>query len=359
MVLLITCVRCRAPQFQSGKIALKQGNNNEAIAQFTKAIEADPQNGEVYYWLGIAYARKKLWEDYAVNTEKAFSLNPKLLENAKKEKHPDNHSIYFLYSARRNYFEDKDYEQALQRTETSLLFNLRNVYSLNLKALCLTELKRDEEAEKTFQKAIELKPNFIDSYVYLAGFHKSKLEYKKEKEILQKAKKIIDNPEWFGTVDEDSLKIKKADAANIYHDLGVNFFNQYELDEAARMLKRAMEFDPESRDITYDLGMVFVEQENWRDAAKTFNRVIKIDPLDFYAHFYLGFSYLMLSEYLNAIKQFTWVIEQDPECCDAYFKRAMCYRELGNSAAAYNNVKKGKECEERNNGAESAVIQMK
>ena len=87
----------------------------------------------------------------------------------------------------------------------------------------------------------------------------------------------------------------------------------------------------------------------WQQAASTFERIIETDPLNFNARFYLGFSSLMLKEYLKAIEEFTWVIEQDTECCDAYFKRAICHRVLGNSAAAFNDVKSGKECEEQNN----------
>jgi tetratricopeptide (TPR) repeat protein len=345
---MLLCGACTSPHFSSGKIALNQGNYDEAISQFSLAIAEEPQNAKAHYWRGIAYARKKLWEEYSADAERSFALDSSLIEKAIKEQEDDNHSIYFFYCARKSFFDDKDHELTLKKAETSILFDPKNVFSLNLKALCLSELKRDEEAEDFFQKAIEIKPNFIDSYLYLAGFYKRRNEYENEETILRKAKQIVDNPGWFGTIDEDSLKIKKADAANVYHDLGANLFNQYALDKAARMLKKAMEFDPESRDITYDLGMVFVEQEAWQEAVKTFDRVIEIDPTDFYAHFYLGFSYVMLSEYLNAIDEFTWVIEHDPECCNAYFKRAICYRELENSIASYNDVKHGKECEERN-----------
>jgi tetratricopeptide (TPR) repeat protein len=345
---LLLAGACTAPHISSGKIALNQGDNNEAIRQFTLAIEQQPQSADAYYWRGITYARKKLWAEYATDTEKAFSLESTLIEKAKKGMDTDDHSVYFFYSARKNYFDDKDYELSLKRAETSILFNPENVYSLNLKALCLSELARYEEAENAFQKAIAVKPNFMDSYIYLAGFYKGKAEYEKEEETLRKAKMIVDNPQWFGTVNEDSLKVKKADAAKVYHDLGANLFNQYELDEASLLLRKAMEFDPESRDIAYDLGIVLIEQEGWQEAAKTFARVIQIDPLDFYAHYYLGFSFLMLKEYLNAIKEFTWVIGTDNTYCDAYFKRAMCYRELGNSVAAYSDVKLGKECEECN-----------
>jgi tetratricopeptide (TPR) repeat protein len=333
----------------SGKIALNQGRYDEAIRHFSVAIEEKAGNAQAYYWRGIAYARKKQWQEYATDTENAFSLHGKLIEKAKKEQDTDNHSIYFFYSARQNFFENKDYELALGRAETSIQFNPKNVFSLNLKALCLAELKRDAEAEEAFLQSIETKPNLIDSYIYLAGFYKSKIAYEKEEETLRKAKKIVDNPDWFGTVDEDSLKIKKADAANVYHSLGVNLFNQQKLREAEKLLEKAHQFDPQDRDIIYDLGMVFVQQESWHEAADAFDRVIEIDRDDAHGHYYLGFSFLMLIQYRKAIELFTKVIDLDPEWCDAYFKRAMCYRELGNSAAAYNDVKRGKECEERDN----------
>jgi tetratricopeptide (TPR) repeat protein len=330
----------------SGKIALNQERYDEAIKQFSTAIEEEPKNAEAYYWRGIAYARKKLWQEYALDTEKSFSLQDKLFEKAKKELATDNHSIYLFYSARQDFFENKDYELALKRVETSINFDPKNVFSLNLKAVCLSELKRDDEAEEAFLNAIEIQPNFIDSYIYLAGFYKSKTKYEKEEEILRKAKKIVDNPEWFGTVNEDSLRIKKADAANVYHALGVNLFSQQKLNEAEKLLEKAHQFDPQDRDIIYDLGMVFVQQESWHKAADAFDRVIEIDRDDAHGHYYLGFSFLMLKQYRKAIELFTKVIDLDPEWCDAYYKRAMCYRELGNSAAAYDDVKRGKECEE-------------
>lgn len=336
---------CTSPHFSSGKISLNQGNHDEAIRQFTRAIEEEPRNAKAYYWRGTAYARKKLWEEYALDMAASFALDSTLIEQAKREKDIDNHSIYFFYAGRKNFFEHKDCKRALKKAEMSILIDTKNAYSLNLKALCLVELKRYGEAESAFRKAIKLKPHFIDSYIYLAAFYKRRTDYEKEEEVLRKAKKIVDNPEWFGSVDGDSLKIKKADAAALYHDLGANLFNQYELEEAECMLRTAMEFEPENSTIAYDLGMVLVEMEGWQRASAMFSKVIEIDPLDFYAHFYLGFSYLMLKEYLKAIKEFTWVIEEDSTCCDAYYKRAMCYRELGNSVPACNDIKRGKECE--------------
>lgn len=343
---LLQAVGCTSPHISSGKIAFNRGDYDEALGQFSLAIEEEPGNALPYYWRAISHARKKRWQEYGTDMDQAFSLDSTFIERAKKEAYPDIHSLYFFHAANASFLEDKEYDLALRRAETSILLDSTNIYPMNLIALCLLELGQSEGAETTLKKAIERKPIFIDSYLCLAALCRRKTEYAREEEVLRKAMKIIDNPEWFGTVDADSLKIKKTDAATVYHHLGTSLFKQRKFDESLRLLETAMQFAPANGDIIFDLGMVFIEKQYWEKALKAFERVITIDPQDTRTYYYLGFSCLMLKEYPEAIEKFSRAIEQDPAWCDAYFKRAMCLRELGDRTAADSDVVRGQACEE-------------
>ncbi len=49
---------------------------NESLSAFEKAVELDPLNADVHYWIGLAYSSKMMREEAADAFKKSLSLNP-------------------------------------------------------------------------------------------------------------------------------------------------------------------------------------------------------------------------------------------------------------------------------------------
>ena len=70
----------------------RQGRSEEAMAQYRKAAELDPKSSVVYNNLGVLYDKKGLYDEAIGEFEKALQINPgdatalKNLETAKKNK---------------------------------------------------------------------------------------------------------------------------------------------------------------------------------------------------------------------------------------------------------------------------------
>ncbi len=344
LLLLFLTLGCQSQYMTAGKIYVEQNNYDAAIEQFKLAVQAEPNNAEAYIWLGKAYAYRKKYEEACKKTERALSIDPKILDQLKKDISFNYWAIF--YNAGMKNVENKAYEDAIKKIKRSLDIEPKNISSFNLLAFCYMRLDRDEEALKTYEKAIELVPDNVDTYLNFASYFRKKEELEKEYEVLVKAKNVVENPDWLKGKDEDEIKQRKKTAASVYIDLGNNLLKQDKSLEAEVALKKAMEMNPDDKDVNFNYGLALLKLDKYSEAMKPFKRVVELDSLDEVGYYYLGFVYLKTENYADAVGAFTKAITLDSDYCEAYLSRAFAFRELGDKNAAYDDAKKGTECNE-------------
>lgn len=343
--ILLFFLGCQSQYITAGKIYIDQENYDAAIDQFKKAVEAEPQNPETYIWLGKAYAYRKLYEEACKQTEKGISLDPKKIDALKKDISFNYWAVFF--NAGMKHVDNKEFDLALKRIERSLDFEPKSAQSLNYLAYCFIKLKRDDDAEKTYKKTIELVPDNVDTYVNLASFYRISEKKEEEEAILKKARKIVENPDWLKVENEDILKQRKKEASMVYIELGNVLLRHEKPEEAEKVLKKAMELSPEDKDVNFNYGVALYELNKYMDAVIPFKKVVLLDSLDKEGYYYLGAAYLKAEKYNDAIEACTKLLEIDPEYCEAYINRAYAQRELGNTDAAYEDAEIGIECQKR------------
>jgi tetratricopeptide (TPR) repeat protein len=133
--------------FASAQDALAAGNQlmdsnqtEQAIEAYRKAIEMDPDLGEAYFQLGIAYA---------------------LVENEQRGKPGDGSASPVLpgeKTDKRKSESDKMFEKAVEAYKKQLSHDPDNDAAQFNLGRSLNKLNLDEDAEKAFQKAVKLKP---------------------------------------------------------------------------------------------------------------------------------------------------------------------------------------------------------
>ena len=341
-LVLLIFAGCQSQFMTAGKIYIDQRNYDDAIEQFKKAVEAEPQNPETYIWLGKAYAYKKQHEEACKQTEKAIEIAPEKLEQLKNDPTFDYWAVFFNSGTK--YIKNKDFNNAGKRIRRSLDFRPKSAKSLNLLAYCYLKLDRKDDAEKIYKKAIELIPENIDTYINLGNFYNLNKEVDEQEKILKEARKIVEDPDWLKVEDEVVLKRRKKHAAQVYIELGTVLLSREKPEEAELILQKAIKLSPEDRDVNFNYGVTLYDLEKYTDAIKPFQKVVSLDTLDEEGYFYLGLLYLKTEKYSDAVEAFTNIIEINPSYCEAYINRALAYREMGDKDAAYANAKKGVEC---------------
>ncbi len=331
----------------AGKVYYGQSppNYDAAIEQFKLAVQAEPQNPETYLWLGKAYAGKKQYEEACKQTEKAISVDPKTIDKLKNDNLFNYWAIF--YNGALKHMQNKEYELAAKRSERSLDFDGKNTQSLNLLAYCFEKLEKNDEAEKTYRKALELVPGDMDAYINLSNFYFTREKTSESAKILKKSLKIIEDPNWLKAENVELAKKRKEEATKIYVDLGRILLKDGKAKESEAILAKAIELNPDDRDVNFSYGLALLNQDKFVDAIRVFKKVVAPGDTDAEGEYYLGFSYLKAEKYGEAIGAFTKSLEIDPDFCDSYINRAYAERELGNTSAAYQDAKMGLECQKR------------
>ena len=152
--------------FDEGLRLYELGRYEEAIEEFDKAIELDPNDPDYHYYKGIALYELHKYEEAIEEFDKAIELDP-------------NDPVYH-YNKGLALGELHKYEEAIKEFDKAIELNPYNPGYHNGKGLALSELHRYQEAIEEYDKAIELDPNDPD-YHYNKGLAQEKLNQHSKK----------------------------------------------------------------------------------------------------------------------------------------------------------------------------------
>jgi len=145
---------------QRGVAYRMQGNHNDAIICFTKAIEINPQYAEAYLNRGLSYASSEIKKDEQALSDfnKSIELNPK-----------DN---FFAYSVRGDiYYEKSNYKQAIldlsHAIEVKPYDDMRVVVVHYKRGLAYAQEGNYDYAISDLNKVIALDSQHVDAYYNL------------------------------------------------------------------------------------------------------------------------------------------------------------------------------------------------
>jgi tetratricopeptide (TPR) repeat protein len=167
--------------------------------------------------------------------------------------------------------------------------------------------KRNTEALKDFNKAIELTPDFAVTYVNRGNLY---LNEKRTAEALKDYNKAIE---------------LKPELAGTYINRGNLYLNEKRNAEALKDYNKAIELKSDIADAYNNRGNLFVSEKRNNEAFKDFNRSIELNPD--YAEAYFNRGTLFMNENRNeqALKDLTRAIELKPDYADAYNNRGKIY----------------------------------
>ncbi|MBI4026107.1 MAG: tetratricopeptide repeat protein [Verrucomicrobia bacterium] len=333
-----------------------QGNRNRAIEVLKQLVGNEPSQFQILTLIGDLYADLKDIEQALAHYRLSLNRNPnqltphiriavlKLKNNQPKE------ALKELETAREKFpnapevftrlgetFEDlKDPTQALVNYRLSLEAD-PNQLPLHLKiALLEIRNKRTQEALSQLAVAREKFPNAPQvSYFYGLAYSEMK-EYLRAIEAFEESSRLAlaSNPEmlddvfyfYYGAALERAGKFdvaieqfnvaleKNPDYADAYNYLGFMYADKnMKLDEALRLIEKALDYEPENGAFLDSLGWVYFRQGKLDKALTCLQRAAKIIDNDSVIFDHLGDVYRKMGRQTEALQYYQKAVELDPK----------------------------------------------
>jgi tetratricopeptide (TPR) repeat protein len=154
-----------------GILAAREGNYDQAIEYFQRALQIDPQHSIALQNLGSAYRQKKDWPQAKSALERALTLNPNDPEA--------NYSLGMVYA------QQNDTDRAYQYLQKAIALRPAYPEALNNLGILYLRTNRSAEAIQSFEQSIRVAPEYEQAYLNLSQVYAIQGDRQKAKGVLQ------------------------------------------------------------------------------------------------------------------------------------------------------------------------------
>lgn len=284
--------------FKTGETFSESQQYNDALDNFTKAIEMEPDFVKAFVARADVYIKlNKTYEAFA-DLERACILDAK-------------EPAYSLQAARLALALEK-YESAIKFADLTILNDKKLLDSYHIKVMALFNLNKIDEALFTANAAIEIKKIFQTHYDKAEMLFARK-EYKEAQNYYQLA------------ISDEENNIKG------YIGLANAYFQQNLFDPTISSVNSALRIDQRSKDAYLIRAAAYNKKFDYVSAINDLSQVIVLYPNEPFlkdVFFKRGQMYYDFKQHINAINDYTSVIDMDPQYYPAYFNRAASYEEI-------------------------------
>ena len=207
-------------------------------------------------------------------------------------------------------YQKADYQGSVDLINTAIKIYSKNPMFYYNKGLAHQALKQLEPAIRSFGKAIEFKPNYVDAhynrgltFVEVGQVSSAALDFRRVTEI-------------------------RPDYAEAFSNLGNAQKELHHLHEALKSYDRAIELDPNFLDAYYNRGLTYLELKKFEAAIESFNLAIKLEPNLAEAFCNRGLAYQAINQWEISIENFNRAIELRPNFAEAYSNRGLVLRQM-------------------------------
>ena len=259
-------------------------NVDQAINLFTQATEADPDYAAAYAELGQSYWRKF----YDTNDRAWLNQAQKGCENAvsKDQQLSQAHTCLGLVDQSKG-----DYERAVEDFRRAIVFEPTNDDARRGLGTAFEAWGHFDEAEHSYQQAVEVRPQYWAGYMWLAAFYKNRRhDYSKALENYYKA--LAASP----------------GNGQVYFAMGATYTDEGEYDKAISVLQQAVELMPLWQ--TYsNLGLAYLRSRRFPAAVAPFEKAAAL-VADYRATGNLARIYWLTGQKERARKVYDLAIDQ-------------------------------------------------
>ena len=282
--------------FYRGLSAMDKGDFDQAIKDFTTAIEIKPDFFGAYNNRGVAYREKHDFDTAIQNYDKAIEIKPDLAD---------------AYNNRGIAYGGKhDFDTAIQNYNKAIEIKPDLADAYNNRGIAYGEDRDFDTAIQNYDKAIEIKPRLAEAYYGRGIVYREKRDFDTAIQDLTTAIEI------------------KPDYADAYYNRGLAYSEKGDFDTAIQDLTTAIEIKPDYADAYNNRGFAYRRKGDFDTAIQDFTTTIEINPRLAEAYYGRGIAYREKHDFDTAIKDFTTTIELEPDSAAAYFIRGIAWMHL-------------------------------
>ena len=184
------------------------------------------------------------------------------------------------------------------------------------------QLNNFKDAENFYKYILKKSPKHFGSIFYLGTLFLQTNKFGLAKRLLQKAIQI------------------KPDFVEAYNNLGATLKGLGEYNQAVKYLEKALQIKPEYVDACNNLGAVLNILGEYKQAKKHLEKAIEIQPEFLSSYKNLALTFQELGDINQEINCFKKLVELEKKPADAYQNLARLFVVLGDTSKAVENYKK-------------------
>ncbi|MBW4493137.1 MAG: tetratricopeptide repeat protein [Oscillatoria princeps RMCB-10] len=289
----------------------KAGKYRESVAEYSKALESNPNNFEAFYRRAEAYLQMENYLAAIGDFSQVLRLNP------------NSAAVYFYRGFARAQM--KDYQEAISDYNEAIRLNPNDAGAHNSRGLARSELKDYQAAIADYKEAIRLSPNFAEAYNNRGVARFNLKDY--QAAISDYSEAIRLNPNY---------DYAYNNRGNARYDLKDYQGARSDYDEAIRL-------NPNYAYAYNNRGVARFNQKDYQGAISDYNEAIRLNPSYAYAYNNRGNVRRKLEEYKEAIADYDEAIRLIPNYAGAYVNRGNSHRQLGEKQKAIEDFQKAAE----------------
>jgi tetratricopeptide (TPR) repeat protein len=202
-------------------------------------------------------------------------------------------------------------QEALETIEALSKDFPNNPLLLNISGVCYAGLSLMDDAVKSYEKAVSIKPDYADAHFNLGNILRDLGDL--DGAIKSFVKTIEIMPEY--------------DEAQ--YNLGVTLQELGQLDEAIEQYEKALSINPENTDLILNLGFIYQSLGQIDEAIEQYDNALTIDPDNVKVLNNLGNAHNDLGQLDVAIKCYEKALAIKPDYADVYYNLGFIYQDLG------------------------------
>ncbi len=293
--------------FRKGEELSEAGKYKDAIDQYTKSINTDPEFTKSFLFRARAYESLNDLRNAANDLNRALILDTK-----KKE-------IY--YDAARLNFLLNDFQLALEMITKCLALNPDYELACRLQCRIFLALEDPTNALSAINKAISVKED-AENFFYRG--------------------KVNESLQNFTQAESDYAKsINKNDRlTDAYLALAALQLKLDKTQPALQNCNAVIAYEPANRQAFLIRGRIYATMKDFPKAIDDVSSILARNPDDRELYFIRGNYYLDFTQYQNAISDYTHALILDASYPEALYKRAYSYEQTGDLKSAIKDYEK-------------------
>jgi len=299
-----------------GEIYMLMERDDDALTDLSHAIEIEPDNAIMIVKRGVIYQLRKQYDDAVTDFNRAIELQPDYVPMIAIRG-----ETYRLMEQYEKALADFNQAIELEPDNASLIADRGETYRL---------MEQYEKALADFNQAIELEPDNAsliadrgETYRLMGKYEKALADFNQAIEL-------------------------KPDHAWAIANRGLTYRDMEHYNDGLANLNRAIELQPDNASIIANRGETYQLIGRYDDALADLNRAVELQPDNASIIAARGDIYRLLERYDSALADFNWAIELEPDYAWALARRGEIYRSMGRYDDALADFSRAIELEPRN-----------